>query len=75
MVRDRLYPGFNQRVNRKFQGPRHQLPFKRNGKESALMGVDYSSVSVGRKRFQLLVERNKEVLRLKEKVQREISQE
>jgi putative transposase len=39
-----------------------------------MMGVDYSSVSVGRKRFQLLVERNKEVLKLKEKVQRGISQ-
>ncbi|MCX5906882.1 MAG: hypothetical protein NTY64_06775 [Deltaproteobacteria bacterium] len=39
-----------------------------------MMGVDYSSVSVGRKRFQLLVERNKEVQRLMGKVQRGISQ-
>ncbi len=39
-----------------------------------MMGVDYSSVSIGRKRFQLLVERNKEVQRLMGKVQREISQ-
>jgi putative transposase len=39
-----------------------------------MMGVDYGSVSVGRKRFQLLVERNKEVQRLMGKVQREINQ-
>jgi hypothetical protein len=38
------------------------------------MGVDYSSVSVARKRFQLLSKGNKKVLKLMERVQSKISQ-
>lgn len=40
-----------------------------------MMGVDYSSVSVARKRFQLLSEGDKKVLELMERVQNKISQE
>ena len=39
-----------------------------------MMGVDYSSVSVARKRFQLLSEGDKKVLELMERVQNKISQ-
>jgi predicted XRE-type DNA-binding protein len=39
-----------------------------------MMGVDYSSVSVARKRFQLLCRREKQVLGLMERVQKKISQ-
>jgi hypothetical protein len=39
-----------------------------------MMGVDYSSVSVTRKRFHLLALRDKEVLGLMERVQKRINQ-
>ena len=39
-----------------------------------MMGVDYSSVSVARKRFRLLSEGDKKVLELMERVQDKISQ-
>ena len=39
-----------------------------------MRGVDYSSVSVGRKRLQLLAQRDKEVFGLMERVQNKISQ-
>ena len=39
-----------------------------------MMGVDYSSVSVARRRFQLLSEGDKKVLELMERVQNKINQ-
>jgi len=39
-----------------------------------MMGVDYSSVSVARKRFQLLSEGDKKALELMERVQNKIIQ-
>jgi len=40
-----------------------------------LMGIDYSSVSVGRRRFQILLEKDQGLLKQIEKIKSQLSQE
>ena len=39
-----------------------------------LMGIDYSAVSVGRRRFQALQEKDKDLMRQTEKIKKRLSQ-